>query len=261
MFESSLISLDKKKPARRRWLSLPIAVALHLFALATFTFAGYWHVEGIAEPPSNESFIIEATLPELPQAPIAKGTPAPPVPEKTAVKAAETPRTETPVQPKDAPETLPTPAAPVSGVTPLDLPVPGDPRGIEGADPRGDLHGVIGVPFGGGKGPGAGVRRAAADDAPIPVGGAVLRPIFLSGPQPRYTEMARKAGIQGSVIVEAIIDEQGRVTHVRMLKDLSLGLGEAAVEAIQSWRFKPATLAGRAVKVYYTLTVNFTLQR
>lgn len=259
MFESSLISLDKKKPARRRWLSLPIAVALHLVALATFTFAGYWHVEKLAEPPSNDSFIIEAALPELPVARINKGTPAPqPPPDKPP----ETPRNDAPVQPKDTPETPPTPqSAPSSGITLVDAPdAPGDPRGVEHGDPHGDVKGVVGVPFSGGDTPGAGVRQPD-NDAPIPVGGAVLRPVFLSGPQPRYTELARKAGIQGSVIVRAVIDEKGLVTDVTVLKALTMGLDEAAVTAVGSWRFKPATLQGRAMKVYYTLTVNFTLQR
>ena len=91
--------------------------------------------------------------------------------------------------------------------------------------------------------------------------GAVTRPVILDAPQPRYTEIARRAGVQGTVIVEAVINEQGRVTDVQVLKTLPMGLDQAAVDAVRSWRFKPATLAGKAVKVFYTLTVNFTLQR
>jgi len=59
---------------------------------------------------------------------------------------------------------------------------------------------------------------------------------------------------------EAIIDTGGNVTNVRVLKGLPMGLDRAAVEAVQKWKFKPATLEGRPVKVYYVLTVNFQVQ-
>jgi protein TonB len=77
---------------------------------------------------------------------------------------------------------------------------------------------------------------------------------------PVYTEAARRARIQGVVIVEAIIDKQGNVTNVRVLKALPMGLDQAAVDAVKKWRFRPATLNGRPVNVYFVLTVNFQLQ-
>ncbi len=95
---------------------------------------------------------------------------------------------------------------------------------------------------------------------PIEVGGNVRAPEKITYPQPAYTEIARKARIQGVVIVQAIIDKQGNVTNVKVLKGLPMGLEEAAVEAIKTWKFKPATLNGKPVAVYYNLTVNFKLQ-
>ena len=96
---------------------------------------------------------------------------------------------------------------------------------------------------------------------PIHVGGDMNPPVKINAPQPQYTEIARKARIQGVVIVQAIIDKEGNVTSVKLLKGLPMGLDTAAVDAIKRWRFKPATLAdGRPVAVYYTLTVNFQLQ-
>jgi TonB family protein len=59
------------------------------------------------------------------------------------------------------------------------------------------------------------------------------------------------------VILEAIIDEEGNVGNTRVLKGLPMGLDKAAMDAVQTWKFKPATLEGRPVKVYYVLTVNF----
>lgn len=101
---------------------------------------------------------------------------------------------------------------------------------------------------------------AAEPEGPIMVGGDVRAPEKITAPQPQYTEIARKARIQGVVIVQAIIDKEGQVTNVKVLKGLPMGLEEAAVEAIKNWKFKPATLNGKPVTVYYNLTVNFKLQ-
>lgn len=97
-------------------------------------------------------------------------------------------------------------------------------------------------------------------DGPIHVGGDVQAPVKTFAPQPQYTEIARKARIQGVVIVQAIIDKQGNVDNVKILKGLPMGLDSAAVESIKTWKFEPATLNGKPVDVYYNLTVNFTLQ-
>ena len=95
---------------------------------------------------------------------------------------------------------------------------------------------------------------------PIIVAGDVVPPEKITAPQPQYTEMARKARIQGVVIVQAIIDKQGEVTNVKVLKGLPMGLDQAAVDAVKRWRFEPATLNGKPVSVYYNLTVNFRIQ-
>jgi len=261
MFEHSLIALDKKKSPRRRWLSFPIAVGLHFVALAAFMAASYWHVESVAASPLIEPYKILVDLP-LPQAKIKLGRPAPV--EQKIKAAAATPPVAQPAEPTDA--KLPTIVTPPSSdVTLADVPIGvGDPDGVPDGDERGSKDGIEGVPFDpNGSGPGGGTQKAAmpVDNEPIRVFGAVTRPVIIDGPQPRYTETGRRAGVQGTVIVEAIINEQGRVTDLRILKTLPMGLDQAAVDAVRSWRFKPATLAGKAVKVFYTLTVNFTLQR
>ncbi len=100
----------------------------------------------------------------------------------------------------------------------------------------------------------------AEPEGPIRVGGDVKPPEKIVAPQPQYTEIARKARIQGVVIIEAIIDKQGNVTNVKMLKGLPMGLDQAAADAVKKWKFKPATLNGKPVAVIYNLTVNFRLQ-
>jgi TonB family protein len=98
-------------------------------------------------------------------------------------------------------------------------------------------------------------KGAAAE--PQKTEGEVTRPEILFQVPPAYTEEARFARVTGTVIVESIIDQEGCVTNTRVLKGLPYGLSEAAVAAMRHWVFKPATLEGRPVKVYYVLTANF----
>jgi protein TonB len=77
--------------------------------------------------------------------------------------------------------------------------------------------------------------------------------------EPQYPEAARKARMEGVVILEAIITDQGSVEDVRVLKSVNPLLDASAVRAVQQWKYKPATLNGRAVRVYLTVTVTFRL--
>lgn len=140
---------------------------------------------------------------------------------------------------------------------PIPDPTPDEPEPIrlEEPEPEVDLPEVDDIVFGIPDAP-----PVAEPEGPIHVGGDVQKPEKVSAPQPQYTEIARKARIQGVVIVQAIIDKQGNVTNVKVLKGLPMGLSEQAVEAIKKWKFKPATLNGKPVDVYYNLTVNFRLQ-
>jgi protein TonB len=62
------------------------------------------------------------------------------------------------------------------------------------------------------------------------------------------------------VIVEAIVNKQGEVEQVKVLKGLPMGLSEQAIEAVKKWHFHPGTLNGEPVEVIFSLTVNFTLE-
>lgn len=95
---------------------------------------------------------------------------------------------------------------------------------------------------------------------PRRVTGAVRPPVRLSGRQPLYTELARRVRREGVVILDAVIDTEGRVTEVEILRGLGLGLDEEVVDAVSSWRFRPATLGGQPLAVVYTLTVRFELR-
>jgi TonB family protein len=91
------------------------------------------------------------------------------------------------------------------------------------------------------------------------VGGDVKAPIVVSRVEPAYSEEARKARVSGIVIVEAMIDKEGNVTDVNVLKPLPFGLDQAAIDAVKQWKFKPAMKDGQPVDVAFNLTVNFKL--
>lgn len=99
-----------------------------------------------------------------------------------------------------------------------------------------------------------------APTGPIHVTGDVRKPEKVSAPPPQYTEIARRARIQGVVILQATINEQGGVDNVTVLKGLPMGLTEEAERAVAQWKFTPAQLNGRPVAVYFNLTVNFEIQ-
>ena len=86
-------------------------------------------------------------------------------------------------------------------------------------------------------------------------------PVAMSPIRPVYPEIAQEAGIEGVVIVQAFIDEKGRVKETLILKGVpNTGLDEAAMEAIKKTRFRPAKQRERAVGVWISIPVNFRLK-
>lgn len=105
---------------------------------------------------------------------------------------------------------------------------------------------------------------ASADSAmlragfqPLPPG--ATRPVKVHDVVPEYTELAREARLQGVVILQTAIDQEGNVVDVDVLKGLQMGLTEAAVDAVKQWKFEPATIDGDPIPVSYNVTVNYQL--
>ena len=94
--------------------------------------------------------------------------------------------------------------------------------------------------------------------AAVPPGGT--QPEEIDRVIPRYPGGARRAGIQGPVVVRGIVRRDGTIDNVEIIRDLPHGLGESARQAVSRWRFRPATYRGEPIDVYYTVTVNFRLQ-
>jgi TonB family protein len=77
--------------------------------------------------------------------------------------------------------------------------------------------------------------------------------------EPVYPDEARKAGIEGLVVLEGTIDTEGNVSKVKVLKGENESLNKAAAEAVKQWKYKPAILKGKPMPVNFTVTVKFSL--
>ena len=91
-------------------------------------------------------------------------------------------------------------------------------------------------------------------------GGEIKQPKRISGLPPEYPRMARESRKEGMVILEAVIDERGQVGRIKVLRSEPL-LDQAAITAVQQWRYTPTLLNGVPVSVLMTITVNFTLEK
>lgn len=102
------------------------------------------------------------------------------------------------------------------------------------------------------------VERTTGVYSAVPPGGT--QPREVDRVVPRYPSAARRAGVQGAVVVRGIVRRDGTIDNLEILKDLPYGLGSEARRAVSRWRFRPATYRGEPIDVYYTVTVNFRLQ-
>jgi len=78
-------------------------------------------------------------------------------------------------------------------------------------------------------------------------------------PQPKYTEAARKAKIQGEVVMDVVIGADGKTRDVKVLRSLEPSLDAKAVEALKTWRFEPATKDGHPVATRAQISTSFRL--
>jgi len=116
--------------------------------------------------------------------------------------------------------------------------------------------GGVGSGKGGGYGPGEG---GGFGGGVFRVGGGVTAPALLYKVEPEYSEEARKAKYQGTVLLYIQVDPSGKAVNMRVLHSLGLGLDEKAMEAVKKWKFKPGYKDGKPVTVEAQIEVNFRL--
>ncbi len=116
--------------------------------------------------------------------------------------------------------------------------------------------GGIGNGNGNGVGTGSGGGSGGAVYRP---GGGVTNPVPIYKPEPQYSEEARKAKWQGSVLLSLVVDETGKPIDIKVVRPLGLGLDEMAIQAVSQWKFKPGMRDGKPVKVQAQIEVTFRL--
>ena len=113
---------------------------------------------------------------------------------------------------------------------------------------------------GSGRGPGVGPGWGGGiGGGPYRVGGGVSAPKPLYTPDPEYSEEARKSKYQGVVVLWLVIGPDGLPHEIKVARPLGMGLDEKAIEAVRTWRFKPAEMNGKAVAVQMNVEVSFRL--
>jgi len=193
-----------------------------------------------------------------------------PVPVRKAPKPIEAaPKPEPPPPPPPVkPEPLPPVVAPVATVAANEIEKPGviDEPAPNASDSRGPgVGGGVGTGTGTGlgKGDGSGIGDGSGGGTgggPYRPGSGVLPPRILREVKAGYTEDARRANVEGEVVLEIVVRRDGSVSDVKLLNGLPHGLNERAIAAVRQWRFAPATRLGQAVDVVVEVAVEFKLR-
>ena len=129
-----------------------------------------------------------------------------------------------------------------------------------GTGAGGGIGSGSGAGVGSGTGPGMGPGWGGGFGGGVyRVGGGVSAPRALYAPDPDYSEEARKAKHQGTVVLWVIVGPDGRPHEIRVQRALGMGLDEKAVAAVRTWKFDPARMKGVPVAVQINVEVNFRL--
>jgi len=219
---------------RRWWSSVPFSIGVHAFVIGAAVIVPLAASGTLPTPATILAFTV-VTPPPPPRAPVIPSPPA---------AAASAPAPIVSPVPTEAPAEILKEEVPViRSLTPpsAQLNVGASTSGL----PLGDGGPVtLGAP------PPSTPKRAGID---------VTTPVKVFDARPVYPTAAKAAKVEGTVIIEAVIGVDGRVTEARVLRSSPL-LDRAALDAVGQWRYRPTTLNGVAVPVVLTVTVNFTLR-
>jgi protein TonB len=194
----------------------------------------------------------EKKKPEPPKPPPPPPKPATITPREPRAPAAPAPKPAAEPAPAPSPAATPPPSSQASGFQDLGLT-------LSGGNGPGGVH----VPQGAKKAAPVEKKTEHKIKALTPSADScseeASKPKRLKAVSPVYPAAARAAQIEGVVKFEATIDEEGRVTSVRILEGLGHGLDEATIEAIQQWAFEPALRCGKPTRTTIKSKVTFSL--
>jgi protein TonB len=130
--------------------------------------------------------------------------------------------------------------------------------GVPGGIPGGQLGGVIGGIVGSTSNLPSAPKVQLAAPKRVRVSQGVTTGLLLHKVEPTYPVIARTAKVQGTVVLNAVIDKEGDIRDIRLITGHPL-LVTAAIEAVRQWHYRPYLLNGEPVEVETTVTVNFMI--
>jgi TonB family protein len=161
-------------------------------------------------------------------------------------------------------EVDPSIVAPPDALPSSDAPNWGDPLSnlvvfSNGTGSGGGMGSGNGGGVGSGNGIGYGPGEGSGFGGSFGTGGGITPPVAIYRPDPEFSEQARKARYSGTVWLSVLIDAEGRVRDIHVIRSLGMGLDEKAIEAVTRWKFKPGMKNGHPIAVRATVQMNFTL--
>lgn len=250
-FQSSLLEYNRM-PSGSRLLDTLLSLVVNITVLAVPVVVGLFVTDTINLKQLQSTFLIAPPPPP----------PPPPAPAVVVVKATPPRRVFESGGKLIAPTVIPRTVAEIK-----EAPLPPDEGGggvlggVPGGVPGGTMGGVIGGVIGGLKTaipvtplpPGGNKPKA-----PVRVGGRVKEPKLIQRVDPIYPALARQTRMQGTIVIDAIIDEQGNVTEMKVVSGPPL-LIHAAVDAVRQWKYQPTYLNEQPVSVQLNVMVTFRL--
>ena len=242
-------ALEPDPEQRNRWrrLMTGAVIAVGLAAALLFTAQSVVPVQRLM-PEILQMAVVDDFTPATPEN-IPPPPPPPPPPPKP--KHEEQPK-EKPVEQEEAPKDQAPDPEPAEAAAGLDASSFGSGSGAgmafrTGTTQMGDPNKLIRKPL-------AITPPKLLGKAPKLVPARALDPVL-----PEYPERARKLNIQGSVLLEADVDERGKLTALRVRQGLERGLDELALASVRNWKFQPASLGGHSIPSTRVVRIRFEL--
>jgi protein TonB len=238
---------------RQRWTTTALSAAGHL-AIAIALILSTIYATDVLPMPREVITFVSVAAPPPPPPPAVAAAEAPAKPAAIRRGAALRPPAVITRAPIAAPVEAPGTIAPETGLEGGEFEPAGIEAGFEHGLPGGIAGGIVG-----------GFESMPLSPPPVPaepvrVGGAVATPILTYRVEPEYPAIAVNAQIEGMVILEATVDDDGTVKDARVLRSHGV-LDAAAVRAVEQWRYEPLLLNGQPTPFILTVTVSFSLAR
>jgi protein TonB len=254
MWNETLIESMGSHENGKRWLTVQLAAIVHAAIVGVLVAGSFWYVEQMSLP-AHDRKIADVFFEKDPGGPPPqKGVPRPKNSEAKQVVKQAAPPTQI-SQNQIEPETI----NKNSNEELTDLfagESEGDPEGVQGGDPNSNSKGGFG-----GSG-GDGTAALQGEDAIYRPNNKpdLILPMIITQIKPDYPEPLRRIRREGIVVLEAVITRTGSVQNLRLLQSAHPLFDQEAMNAVMQWKYRPATLNGKPVAVYFTVTVSFKLR-